>query len=765
MQQVEALNGPGGLSFPGTGVHMASAGRHRDHVMGMDGSVAERAIVCRYQSETHWLRARVANKDVKSQVVIEESSERGVRMLYAGLEHGTIGEVKMQTEGSIFRVSVNGVEEILFQYENWTDGLVGFHATAGDVMTGAWLDTKVPAGPSYGGPGEAIMASEEVRLKDGEWLQMDFTVTGTHTVRFMSKGSGQLIITGQDPEPVTSEEWLETMVQVEATGALSVRIEGEDIRVKGMHLQEGATFGQYVPTGATSATAGASEVSFPTRANLEHESTLLLSFRWDGGPADLIRSGEFSVEIDGTEMIARWRDQSVSLPVVTGKVDAQVSMDGTYGMLRVGGQVDAVEIGDFGLEESFTLTGGRLLHGVWLSLEIAKGGTDLRVGDATVGDRRSFGRDFTRPFSAKQAGYVEGTLAPTDGSPLLVSDADGSLKKVSYYDEDGNYQTWAEEACVLEAGKRHVTISYEDLDETHEVEVRDAEGRIVASVERIDGRNIHLALSAQEASSLAWATLTVRYQRARTYAVDYSDAAVDSYKVLIAGEMRGEVKVTQEGNRRSVQRLGREVELNPIENVINEGFLYISEEPQHVQAFRVTMSPNALRADGVSTSLVTVEPIDEKGNVVLDAKVDVRATKGHVSPIVSAQEAKIRQTGGRQSYVYHAPYISARAEAAGEEVQLEVIDRESGLGAVYNLYLRHVLEPFKGTVFQERAGTGIVFEYMSRHFKSRELPESVAMLDLNGDGRIDEDELAWLDTNRAEGRVDQLAELLRGSEG
>lgn len=370
-----------------------------------------------------------------------------------------------------------------------------------------------------------------------------------------------------------------------------------------------------------------------------------------------------------------------------------------------------------------------------------------------------FETSFDEEVSTKEKTFVEATLAPIDGSPILVRDEEGPLRAVTFFDpETGEYRIWNEERFIYDGKTERFSLAFGGLDERFTVELR-RKGETLGAGE-IEEPFARFVLSDAEKRKLHGEEVSVRYQLKRSYLVDYDRGAFDSFRVYLARNEGVPVTLTHEGNRFSNKRLVTELEMNPLETTRNEGFFFLSKEKQEVTSFRVFMEPNRLRADGLSHGELMIQALDASGTEVIGARIMVEAEDGTIEPIISKESVRMRKGEGSYQYRYHAPYMRTESEGDTMRSHLLIKDLESGIGSRVPIYLSPVTEQRRATSFELDEAPQKLFMYMAYAYGRRDMETLSRLLDTNGDGMVDENELEWLKENLADAEVGRRVKMI-----
>lgn len=378
-----------------------------------------------------------------------------------------------------------------------------------------------------------------------------------------------------------------------------------------------------------------------------------------------------------------------------------------------------------------------------------------------------FEADFTQATHYERAVVLEDTFAPTDGSPIIVSDDKGVMERQFLFDEEtGEYSRSATEYFVY-LNQEYEILSYENIELDHKPLLK-------ATIDGIEtplyykedfnisnGRLIFL-FSNETKEAFYGAECEITYQISRSYNIDFNeDVPHDGFRINLTnlkatkdGEVYNStenVRILKEGNRFENEYLAREIELNPLVNPQVQGFMYIDTSEQLTQAFRIRGSSQYLNGNGIDSASVMIEAIDEEGNEVLSPylsvaimsdKGDTTTAFGSIEPIIGQQSLKARNTSGRAYYQFKAPILIDTARVT-HKVYIVVVDRKTGVGAQYPIFIQSVQENQAiQTTNKTNENIEIPFEYFARYFE-REIPKNhpIKSLDSNNNQMLDREDL------------------------
>lgn len=734
---------------------------------------------------TGWFLTGEEYRDGTSRILVEKQLAQTLTSPY---------RMKVTIEGAKQTVTLNDTVVLVMEYQNIVNGYVALIEKINAVVTGITIDQLFPSGYT-----PTILKNEYIKTAEtsdeerfveinGVESTMTFTLpieVGTSfTVSFDYDGNGTVTIDGVTDTLNATGYARHTCTRHTLVGTdRTVTIKGNGlIRIKNVQIEKESVYLGYVPTETEIGIRPKSEVSFPTKRNLYEEGSLYYkgSFRSNASTVKkiLLKSGNLEIGIVNRQAYLNVNGLIVQTVAATTLKDFVVVASWSTSNLSIGLQSTALSVAQYNgatdvkIGNLMTLTDETYFYdGSVDELVVWKKPTqmnELSQLNMTYNPMsRSFTSDFNDVISSKEKTFVEATLAPIDGSPILVSDEEGALEKVTFFDmETADYRTWNEEFIRYDGKSNYLLIAYNNIDgENFKVSIYH-EDVFIGFAERIEERKVYLDLTDEQKKEYFGEELKVRYQVNRSYIVDYKHAPVDSYRVQLAKAQGKELSVTQEGNRMNQMRLSTEVELNPLENAQSEGFLYITNAVQEIGGFRVFLTPDKLQADGIETSTLIIEPIDLEGNEVIGASLDVTTNSGLIEPMVSRKYAKIRSAGGRYYYTYHAPYIQTKIERSVQNVSITIKDRKTGIGTEVPVYLRPVTQVLKASPKAFRLESQMVFEYMAKCYKRQDAPkEWVNLLDQNQDGRVDDYEIKWLQDHMNDASLQGIVKKLKEMEG
>lgn len=368
-----------------------------------------------------------------------------------------------------------------------------------------------------------------------------------------------------------------------------------------------------------------------------------------------------------------------------------------------------------------------------------------------------FGLNLNSKIEFFKKPFLESSLVPLDGSPILVRNEDGPMQRQFFFDDEtGKYRDFNKEYFTY-TGDREIKVAYDHLDKSFNPTViinsGIYKGQSIGEPVSIVGNNIiKMTIGNEESQSIFGEELEVSYRIKNSYNIEFNEkAANDSYIINLDNPEGKDIIVTQEGDRFNNRKLAKEIELNPILNPRHEGFLYITKNSQKTNSFRIQVSSDMVLADGLDSADILIEAIDEYKNEVLSPYLDVyvidengiESTKfGSITPIINYETMKARNTSGRLYLRYNAPYLSTKELNREQKVYIIVYDRKNNIGTQTSLILKPSPGDSKISQLSIPRNGNIPLEYFARYFERNNVPEKVLeVLDYDKNGQLTREDL------------------------
>lgn len=545
---------------------------------------------------------------------------------------------------------------------------------------------------------------------------------------------------------------------------------GESV-LKNFQITKGMDLQSYIPTEGTSSSTSSSSIKFPIKNVVDDDSGTIylrtyISDTYNSEDIGVIKSGDFELVYKGfkslilsykgiqklsvilteplkdkLDIIWSWKDDIHKIAVNTNLIWNEE-------IASIDGKLDIIELLP---DQNYSIELNRLL--ITEESLVYSSINELEIEDILIDiTEKTLDIHFLDNLIYKQNNFIEGTLAPTDYSPILVSDSAGQLSRDYFFDDDtGDYTPYNKEYFTYE-GTDYLSLSYSNIDLNFRTTVETEDGELIGDPLIIKDNLVYLNLEKTKRESLFGETLIVTYQVDRSFNVEFNtDTAVDSYKINFAKSPEEELSVVQEGNRFSNVKLAKEIEMNPIINPQHKGFLYITQNNQEAYGFRINVSSDMVHADGIDSADVIVETIDKEGNEILNPYLDVYLMNeegltgeelGQILPVVSLETLKERKMAGRVYLKYYSPHIQKEVGRAMTKIFIVAYDRKKKIGIQYPLYLKPTDKPVIKRNILPSVSSLVVFEYLARYYQSQDIPEEITkILDSDGNSQITREDL------------------------
>ena len=216
---------------------------------------------------------------------------------------------------------------------------------------------------------------------------------------------------------------------------------------------------------------------------------------------------------------------------------------------------------------------------------------------------------------------------PLMGRPIVIEHPTrGVLRHVTFFDEDGISLTNSE--TIVSTGKQGVALSYKHLDVKSLYVTINNQIPIISNV-------INNIVYFDEMTDVADGdVIFASYRLENSYTVDYNyDLDNNKARVLIHledGLQIGDyssLKVYYENDDTSYYE-ATELQLNPLYNDINTGFIYLTEVINEPSTITINMTPDTFSAASNDCSFMFIKLTDEIGNAVDNIALKISAVHG-----------------------------------------------------------------------------------------------------------------------------------------
>lgn len=685
------------------------------------------------------------------------------------LVKGAVYTIKAVITGTNYKIYLNDTLVFNIEYSSMARGKVGIYATAGNACTSIQVDSifpdawKIDASTKPGGIGNVrelenddkylylynptasnMNGWQDINIVGGRPYTVSFNYMGTGTFRFIERnGAAPQTYTYALNNPADFKSYMTTRTfssDCTRVGVLFTVINGQELSVNSVQLEQSAVATSYIHNDSATITYSRenSVITFPSKNNINQEQgtvsiwvkpiidhavagivPTLFEYGDDNGVIRLsYANGDFRLTYGTTAMVSytaaftpntwyhivgQWNGSKLNLYVnnVLRSASGNYALSGSSDVIHIGG---SYRIGPYQFNGVVDET---IVYKDVISAEDVAMlyNTTEQIPDNTSMVLRA---TFNYAVGNFNRNFVEATPAPQYGSPVILEKEDGTpLNKVSFFDyETGEYRTWNEEQIVYDGESDYLVVSYEDIDkENFEITIKDVSGVLYGENYNVDGYRIYHNFTDDERNELAGQTVLVAYQVNDAYTVDFNIGVPDSFRVNIGKHSGDPITIYYEGNDFQTEKLATMIELNPLLNPNHEGFLYITNNIEKVTSFKAKASMDYLPANGVTETIIVVEPMDMYGNFISHLQLDVTATKGTIIPAYDRDAILIRERAGRYLYKYTAPKIMFTDSGLLEEQdQINIIDKETGLGTQLSISLvtlqnlKHVIQKGETTI-------------------------------------------------------------------
>jgi hypothetical protein len=213
------------------------------------------------------------------------------------------------------------------------------------------------------------------------------------------------------------------------------------------------------------------------------------------------------------------------------------------------------------------------------------------------------------PFTLDENGRGQVYPNPNLGKPIKLRDSQGYLKRVFFTDSDGNPTFTYTQA---------VTLNSSDTIRPHfpgiAIDTLEITGPVQVTVARYDGELIYL-------TEKTTGTFTLSYELERSFYVEWD--GINTY--IIARNYVPPVEVY--GETAEIGTL-EEIDLNPLHNPINRGFVFIDPNPQVPTFLTVASSRESVTLGQDSEVFITVSVADQNGSPIEGISIVLETTQG-----------------------------------------------------------------------------------------------------------------------------------------
>lgn len=224
---------------------------------------------------------------------------------------------------------------------------------------------------------------------------------------------------------------------------------------------------------------------------------------------------------------------------------------------------------------------------------------------------------------------------PQQGAPIIVKDASGNeLTHVTFVDDNGNLSLTYKD-CGCTDGTREFVLDHINYDPaTLEIEVdADLTGVYTKLKEGDDYLLCGSVVTFREVypeDMTVWYSYKIKHSFIldHNFDLEQGNALITMHKPILDSER--EIFVTYETDEYTAYYRADEVDMNPMRSVLNEGFIYLTDEYFPTKKLEVRFNPNMLNANGMDMTTIQVFARDKNGNPVVGDKITITVSDGTI---------------------------------------------------------------------------------------------------------------------------------------
>lgn len=756
----------------------------------------------KYINDQNFLYVTITNEEI-----IISARIKGIDRIYKQIDAFELLEENVVTYENIFetkhRFSLNGIEICQIDSSLFINGQIFIYAKEGETIWKCQIDQMQSETweTNAGEPGVLITnatidQTKMLRLqaaKDTEAIVSQIVSTNTTfaTLSFDFVGSGDVYVNNKIIQSIESENLIRYEIPITKLNSKTPKIEfrtSSELYVGKVQFEENSYATAYIPNEdrGFEAVREGTLLTYPSKdAFLTAEGSLYIKITPQKSLNNHIvfttDSEEFTLSCKNGTMYWEAMGQTVSIPyrkdkdvsselfVTWSEHEISLSLDGekkiSAALKKPTLPVDKLVFADGQNVEPVVLEEWALFQNEFSM------NSNIRdyLSDAVMYSL------FDGGINGNNVSWVEIPVAPNDHSPILAEKIDGEpLQKVSFFDPDtGDYRTWNEEIFVYDGKSDFIDLAFSNINEQFtNLGITTEAGERIGQPYRISGKRLYFSFSEYEKIIYRNESLKAIYQVSDSYTVDYNIKAVDGYRIDFANYDGTDRYVYQEGNRFAEPvKLATMIEMNPIYNQNHTGFLYVSKTKNPTDDFRITVTPDRLKADGFSKSTIVIEPLDYQGNFLSHVNLTVKADKGFISRYIDKASAEAQKRSGQHLYQYTAPFISSAEVSETVTDHIWITDEDNHIGVCYPILLgpaesAHKLQMTtteKNLLRDKTTLMNAVIMYES--LEREEDAELFEILDLNQDNKISIDEIDVLSQNKRDVELSAIVQKLENWRG
>jgi len=247
---------------------------------------------------------------------------------------------------------------------------------------------------------------------------------------------------------------------------------------------------------------------------------------------------------------------------------------------------------------------------------------------------------------------------PKQNAPVTIEDESNTYMQVSFI-EDGELKNYSVFNTIYKPNNnKKLYLPCQELDPEFDTVVM-AEG-VPIPIELVLGNTITLGIENDE--ELIDKTINIIYQPRNNFFIDYTD--YNSAMISMSSRPENETSIIYESSD-DPYYLIQMLDLNPMLNPNNNGFVYISNTPRITDAISVNISPQQINIDPHEHAVVIIDALDKTGNPTSLYDLYVDAKHGKIMPFINSVNLKdpyeyelyktFGSMAGRSCFIYTPP--------------------------------------------------------------------------------------------------------------
>lgn len=236
---------------------------------------------------------------------------------------------------------------------------------------------------------------------------------------------------------------------------------------------------------------------------------------------------------------------------------------------------------------------------------------------------------------------------PKNLSPIIIESGDTVLTNTSYFDyEENQFVDYVIENVVIT--NSFVKVSNDNIDDTFFKPLLFIDD-VYFICKSINGNIIEFDIPTDLISSLTGKIGKVKYKIKDSYSIVYNED--DTFNVIFNNYTGNNVKISYTTTEEASMPV-MSVNLNPIMNHNNRGFIFISHTEPKAEYIDVKLSKDSVDLELGDYIYIIIDAYDHNGNYVPNCQFDIKTNYGQVVFTDTIDPVSYSQTTGRYIYKY-----------------------------------------------------------------------------------------------------------------